>query len=76
MPYTYEYPRPNVTVDAVIVTRRAPREVLLIRRGHAPFEGRWVVIEVNAVPGWKALAATCGIDVAAAVIRYIAEDER
>ena len=38
--------------------------------------GRWVVIEVNAVPGWKALAATCGIDVAAAVIRYIAEDER
>jgi len=35
--------------------------------------GRWVVIEVNAVPGWKALAATCGIDVAAAIIRFIAE---
>ena len=35
--------------------------------------GRWVVIEVNAVPGWKALAATCGIDVASAVIRFAAE---
>jgi len=35
--------------------------------------GRWVVIEVNAVPGWKALAATCEIDVAAEVIRAIAE---
>ena len=33
--------------------------------------GRWVVIEVNAVPGWKALAATCGIDVAAEIIRFI-----
>ena len=35
--------------------------------------GRWVVIEVNAVPGWKALAATCGIDVAAEVMRFTAE---
>ncbi len=34
--------------------------------------GRWVVIEVNAVPGWKALAATCRIDVAAEIIRFIA----
>ena len=34
--------------------------------------GRWVVIEVNAVPGWMALAATCGIDVASAVIRFAA----
>jgi ribosomal protein S6--L-glutamate ligase len=31
-------------------------------------EGEWTVIEVNAVPGWKALAPTCGIDVARAVI--------
>ncbi len=38
--------------------------------------GRWVVIEVNAVPGWKALAATCGIDVAAEIIRFIAEVTR
>ena len=35
--------------------------------------GRWVVIEVNAVPGWKSLAATCGIDVASAIIRFASE---
>ncbi len=38
--------------------------------------GRWVVIEVNAVPGWKSLAATCGIDVAAEVIRFVAGGPR
>ena len=30
----------------------------------------WFVIEVNAVPGWKALAPTCGLDVAKAVVRF------
>ena len=35
--------------------------------------GRWVVIEVNAVPGWKALAAACGLDVASAIVRFAAE---
>ncbi len=35
--------------------------------------GRWVVIEVNAVPGWKSLAATCGLDVAAEIIRFASE---
>ncbi len=29
---------------------------------------RWYVLEANAVPGWRALAPTCGIDVARAVI--------
>lgn len=35
--------------------------------------GNWLVIEVNAVPGWKALAETCGIDVATEVVRSVAE---
>jgi ribosomal protein S6--L-glutamate ligase len=35
--------------------------------------GEWFVIEVNAVPGWRALAPTCGIDVAAEIVRFIAE---
>ena len=39
--YTYEYPRPAVTVDIVIVTREKKPRVLLIRRGHPPFEGMW-----------------------------------
>jgi len=33
--------------------------------------GRWLVLEVNAVPGWRALATTCGIDVADALIAYV-----
>jgi ribosomal protein S6--L-glutamate ligase len=34
--------------------------------------GEHFVIEVNAVPGWKALAPTCGIDVAKEVVCYLA----
>jgi ribosomal protein S6--L-glutamate ligase len=30
-----------------------------------------VVLEVNAVPGWRALAPACGVDVAAAVVRHL-----
>lgn len=33
--------------------------------------GRVFVLEVNAVPGWRALAPACGIDVAAAVIEHL-----
>ena len=35
--------------------------------------GELYVIEVNAVPGWKALAPTCGIDIAAQVLGFLAE---
>jgi 8-oxo-dGTP diphosphatase len=36
--------QPNVTVDVVVVARRAGRpQVLLIRRGKPPFEGRWAL---------------------------------
>jgi len=38
--------------------------------------GEWYVIEVNAVPGWRALAPACGLDVAAMVVRYLAEEYR
>lgn len=41
--YTYDYPRPAVTVDVVIVTREAKPRVLLIRRKHAPFAGCWAL---------------------------------
>ena len=30
--------------------------------------GGWTVLEVNAVPGWKALGASTGVDVAAAIL--------
>jgi ribosomal protein S6--L-glutamate ligase len=35
--------------------------------------GEWLVLEVNAVPGWRALAPACGVDVAAEIVRHIAE---
>lgn len=35
--------------------------------------GRLYVLEVNAVPGWKALAATLQVDVAAMVLDYLGE---
>lgn len=40
--YTYKYPRPAVTADALVFRNIAgTTEVLLIRRGHPPFEGMW-----------------------------------
>jgi 8-oxo-dGTP diphosphatase len=41
--YTYDYPRPAVTVDVVIVTREQTPRVLLIRRKADPFAGRWAL---------------------------------
>ncbi len=32
--------------------------------------GAWYVLEVNAVPGWRALAPVAGVDVAAALVRF------
>ena len=38
--------------------------------------GEWYVLEVNAVPGWRALAPVTGVDVAAALVRFLAEEYR
>jgi len=38
--------------------------------------GEWFVIEVNAVPGWRALAAVTGHDIARTVVRFLAEEYR
>jgi ribosomal protein S6--L-glutamate ligase len=35
--------------------------------------GELYVLEVNAVPGWRALAPATGVDVAAEVVRFVAE---
>jgi len=44
--WTYDYPRPMVSVDAVVFREREGRlELLLIRRGQPPFAGR------HALPG-------------------------
>lgn len=44
MPYTYDYPRLALTVDAVVFRQNKGRlEVLLIKRKHDPFEGMWAL---------------------------------
>ena len=35
-------------------------------------EGGYHVLEVNAVPGWRALAPATGVDVATAIVRFLA----
>ena len=43
-PYCYDYPRPAVTVDLVAFAREGDRlKVLLVRRKHDPFAGRWAL---------------------------------
>ena len=41
MSYTYKYPRPAVTADAVVITKKSIPKVLLIERGDEPFKGHW-----------------------------------
>ena len=41
MSYTYEYPRPAVTADSVVITKEKEPKVLLIQRGNEPFKGCW-----------------------------------
>ena len=56
--FSYDYPRPALTVDAVLVTREERPRILLIKRKSDPFAGRW------ALPGGfvnegETLAAAC-----------------
>lgn len=41
MAYTYNYPRPAVTADCVVITKETHPKVLLIQRGNEPFKGCW-----------------------------------
>lgn len=64
--YIYDWPRPMVTVDAVVFTYRADRaQVLLINRKYEPFKGKW------ALPG-----GFVGMDeeLEDAVVRELAEE--
>lgn len=45
MPYTYEFPRPSLTVDCVIfgLDESSQLKVLLIQRAKEPFKGQWAL---------------------------------
>lgn len=43
VPFTYEYPRPALTVDVMVVTTEAIPHILLIRRRDEPFADRWAL---------------------------------
>ena len=66
MPFTYDYPRLALTVDAVVFrNNNGVREVLLIQRKHYPFEGMW------ALPGgFVDMEETCE----QAIIRELKEE--
>ena len=41
--YRYDYPRPALTVDVVLLSAEVPPQVLLIRRKTNPFAGYWAL---------------------------------
>ncbi|HPR33566.1 MAG TPA: NUDIX hydrolase [Prolixibacteraceae bacterium] len=44
MPYTYPYPRPAVTTDALVVTRENEQHcLLLVERKYDPYKGKWAL---------------------------------
>jgi len=44
MPYTYDYPRPQVTVDIAVFAPKDDRwQILLIQRKKPPFPGCWAL---------------------------------
>jgi 8-oxo-dGTP diphosphatase len=40
--YTYKYPRPALTTDALVI-KKETAEILLVQRGIEPFKGQWAL---------------------------------
>ena len=65
----------ELTADLVELARRSATAVGVCLAGVDLLlgpDGQWRVIEVNAIPGWQALGRTLGVDVAAAVLDFVA----
>ncbi|MDA3880625.1 MAG: NUDIX hydrolase [Prolixibacteraceae bacterium] len=44
MSYTYKYPRPSITTDAIVLAKEGSTHyLLLIKRGNDPFIGKWAL---------------------------------
>ena len=67
-PVTLTVAEERLAIDAAQAVGAAVAGVDLLPRP----EGGYFVLEVNAVPGWRALAPTTGIDVAREIVRFLA----
>jgi ribosomal protein S6--L-glutamate ligase len=65
-----------IPTDAEVALARRAAEVMETEAAGVDLiqgpAGEWYVLEVNAVPGWRALAPVTGVDIAAALIRHVA----
>lgn len=43
MEYCYEYPRPMVTVDTLLLSKSSTSEILLIQRKNNPYKNKWAL---------------------------------
>lgn len=43
MTYTYDYPRPMVTVDLILIYESENPEIVLIQRKNEPHKGKWAL---------------------------------
>ncbi len=43
MSYTYQYPRPAVTVDVILITEAENPEILFIQRKNNPYQNLWAL---------------------------------
>jgi len=82
--------RTNVAVGGTAEPATLPDEIerMAVRAAHAvgatmagvdllpDADGRLLVVEVNAVPGWKALSAATGIDVASEILQELLRSAR
>lgn len=41
--YTYNYPKPSVTTDCILLKQTKHTDILLIKRKHDPFIGKWAL---------------------------------
>lgn len=41
--YCYDYPKPSVTTDCIIILKSSTSKVLLIQRKHEPYAGKWAL---------------------------------
>ncbi len=41
--YCYDFPKPSVTTDCIVIRKSDAPEILLIKRKHDPYEGLWAL---------------------------------